>query len=59
MRPALTDKQRKHRSATSKAMKAYAEAARCKACNRGNALKKHVLDPWTVVRVCRYCGHEE
>lgn len=37
-----------------------AERARCVACGRGNACKRHDLDEgMLVVKVCRYCGHEQ
>jgi ribosomal protein L37AE/L43A len=52
--PANTDAQRKHRTATSKAMKRIAESKKCPTCGRKNAVKRVQLDPWTVVRVCRW-----
>ena len=59
MRPALTDKERKHRRATSMAMKSHAEALRCPGCGRGSALKRFDLDQWTgSVFRCRYCKYE-
>lgn len=55
------DYQRKHRPAVSRAMKAHAEAHRCPKCNRGSALRKVEIDPFTPpIRVCRYadCRYE-
>ena len=57
MRPAMTQKQERHRRATSKAMKHLASLRQCKSCSRKNATTKFVFDECVVYR-CRYCKHE-
>lgn len=58
MRPAMTDAQRKHRTATSRAMKAHAEARRCPDCDRKSALQMVPLTERHVMFVCRWCKRE-
>lgn len=53
-----TDHRRRHRLATSRAMKALAEAKRCPACGRKGALQRHE-ELGFVLRTCRWCGHED
>jgi len=55
MRPAINDKQRRHRTATSKAL---IRAVRyCKGCGRGQLPSKHETGDGTRFWVCRYCCH--
>lgn len=52
----LAREQQAIRTGTRAAMKRLAERRRCPKCNRGNAVKRTQLDPWTNVSVCRWCG---
>lgn len=52
MRLANNEKQRRHRQATSEAMKRM--VWRCPECQRGQ-----VPSSAAIVRVCRYCGFEK
>jgi len=61
MRPSNDDRHRRHREATSKAMKRVAEARRCPACQRKNAISRRYLETGgpeliKVVR-CRWCDY--
>ena len=58
MLPTNGDRARRHRNATSRAMKRMAEARRCPKCRRGNAISKRV-DVMGVDRWCRYCAYEK
>jgi hypothetical protein len=56
MRPANNDTQRRHRTATSKAL---VNAVRyCKGCGRGQLPSKIDCGDGTRIWVCRYCKHE-
>lgn len=55
--PAITDKARTHRAATSKAMKRMATAAKCPECNRKSALRR-ICDGGFWMVTCRWCGYE-
>lgn len=59
MRPALTEKQRRHRKATSDAMKRLAATRQCPACERKMALSVHVVGTTIAVKQCRYCGWQK
>lgn len=37
-------------------MQALAEQRRCPKCQRKSAARTIRVDPWTTVKVCRYCG---
>jgi len=52
--PAGSDKQQKHRTATSSALRRMARAMMCPICGRKGAVRRVQLDPWTSVRVCRW-----
>jgi len=57
MPPAITDKQRRHREATSKAMKRMSYP--CPACGRGqNRNPIDVSGFGDLLWACVYCGHE-
>lgn len=53
----MRDYQRRHRKATSDAMKRHAKARQCPMCERKSALLKHEC-PEFVMYKCRWCGHE-
>lgn len=53
----LSEQQRRHRTATSKAMKRVAESRRCPKCERGMALRSS-KDAVMRVTTCRYCDFE-
>lgn len=57
VRAANNDKQRRHRTATSRAMKRVAENRRCKNCGRANATRRNA---WlgSIIITCIYCGDE-
>ena len=63
MRPAMTQKQQVHRSATSAVMKRRAEAKRCPKCQRKSAMVRSKITGddygFLSVAVCRWCGHEK
>lgn len=52
------DKKRRHRAATSRAMKRVAEARKCPCCGKKSALSRHSQPFLPTVYVCRWCGHE-
>jgi ribosomal protein L37AE/L43A len=56
----VSDAQRRHRAATSKAMKHRAESRRCPKCGRRSALKRVRLDVYATMSVCRWpdCKYE-
>lgn len=54
MQPANNDRQRRHRSQTSKAMRQMAVAKTCPQCRRMNAVSHHA-DALGSDRWCRYC----
>ena len=60
MRPANNDKQRRHRTATSAAMKRMAAARKCPKCNRKSALKKLYIEGVGLLITCRWhdCNFE-
>lgn len=54
------DQQRRHRAATSAAMKRRAEALKCPACGRKSALQRVRDDRGFIVAVvCRWCKYEK
>lgn len=53
----MRDYQRKHRRATSEAMRRHAESRACPKCDRGGALKRIEFGE-VIIYLCRYCGHE-
>lgn len=55
--PATTDKERHHRSQTSKAMRRMAASAQCPQCKRKSALKRVTDGDFRCVS-CRWCGYE-
>jgi ribosomal protein L37AE/L43A len=58
MQPSNSDKTRRHREATSAAMKKDASHRRCPKCERKSALKRVVEgDLWMVT--CRWCDYEK
>jgi hypothetical protein len=52
------DQKRRRNRATALALKRLATTRRCASCQRKAAVSVRVLDPWTVIRRCRHCGHE-
>jgi formate dehydrogenase maturation protein FdhE len=56
MRPALTDKQRRHRQATSKVM--LAQVRHCPSCGRGQWPARFEIGDGTRGYQCRFCKHE-
>lgn len=57
MRPAMTDRQRRHREATGKAMRRM--SYRCPACGRGqNRNPIDVSGFGDLLWICVYCEHE-
>lgn len=53
------DTRERHRDRTSKGRMRWAEQHRCPECKRGGAITRHELDPWTVIKKCRYCTYEQ
>jgi ribosomal protein L37AE/L43A len=56
MREAINQKQRTHRTATSRAMQRMTK--HCRKCSRGQNPKRHPMGDGTSLWVCRYCGQE-
>lgn len=54
--PSMLDQQRRMKAGLRARMKRTAAARTCEKCGRGYAVKRYQLDPWTSVRVCRWCG---
>lgn len=56
MKPCRTDKERKHRGNTSKAMK---RMGTCPMCKRKGGMGKTVGEDLFLLLRCRYCGYEK